>query len=53
MGYLRVLLEKTEYRNEDSLKKAFLKGLTEGVLDGLVIVGAVTVVANIIDEIKK
>lgn len=53
MGYLRVLLDKIDYRNDDSLKKAFAKGLLEGALDGLVIVGAVQVVSNIVESIKK
>ena len=53
MGYLRVLLDKIDYRNDDSLTKTFAKGMVEGALDGLVIVGAVHVVANIIDRINK
>ena len=53
MGFLRVLLDKIEHEHDDSLKKTFAKGMVEGVLDGLVIVGAVKVVANIIDMVKE
>lgn len=53
MGFLRIILDKVDYRYDDSLKKTFAKGMVEGVLDGLVIVGAVQLVANIVEKITE
>ena len=51
--YLRRLLDKTEWTEEDSMKKAILKGLAEGMLEGLVVVGAIEIVCIAVDAIKK
>ena len=53
MGLLRNLLDKTEWKEEDSLKKSCLKGMAEGMLDGLVVIGALELTCIIVDAIKK
>jgi hypothetical protein len=51
--YLRRLLDKTEWKEEDSIKKACLKGIAEGMLEGLIVVGALEIVYIAVDAIKK
>ena len=51
--YLRKLLDKTKWTEEDSIKKACLKGIAEGTLEGLIVVGAIEIVCIAVDAIKK
>lgn len=47
MPGLRLVMDKLEVKESDSFKTAFLKGLAEGTIEGLVIIGAATVVQNL------
>lgn len=49
---LKELLKKTELKAGDSLKTAFGRGALEGMLDGLVIVGAITILSGILENKK-
>ena len=51
--YLRLLLDKLEFKPEESYTKACLKGMAEGALEGLIIVGAMEIVSIAVDAIKK
>ena len=51
--FLRVLLDKLDYKLDESYTKTALKGLAEGALEGLVIVGAIELVSIAVDSIKK
>lgn len=53
MGLLRTLLDKLEFKEEDSFKKSCLKGMAEGMLDGLVVIGALELVYIAVDAIEK
>ena len=51
--FLRELLDKLDYKLDESYTKTALKGLAEGALEGLVIVGAIELVSIAVDSIKK
>lgn len=49
---LKTLLEKTELNSKDTLKSAFGKGMLEGALDGLVILGVLVFVEGLLTKKK-
>ena len=51
--YLRNLLDKLEFNPEESYTKACLKGMAEGALEGLIIVGAIDIISIGIGTIMK
>jgi len=51
--YLRKLLDKTKWTEEDSIPKAMVKGIVEGTIEGLIVVGAIEIVSIAVDTIKK
>ena len=51
--YLRKLLDKTKWTEEDSIPKAMVKGFVEGTIEGLIVVGAIEIVSIAVDTIKK
>ena len=51
--YLRKLLDKTKWTEEDSIPTAMVKGFVEGTIEGLIVVGAIEIVSIAVDAIKK
>jgi hypothetical protein len=49
---LEEVMKKLEFNSEDSTTKTALKGVAMGAIEGLVIVGALNVVANIFGKKK-